>query len=140
MGGSIVQLPYTGLKAVAPYKQFVANRVRKINAKEFTEWRHVNSEKIPADLGSRDSKADQLSSVWLPEPEWLSNPDEWPANLVTESSKETEVEAKLTSQVFKAAVETKDESDNMLEKHTFWETVRISAWVKQFLQNCYTKK
>ena len=130
MGGSIVQLPYTGLKAVAPYKQFVANRVWKINAKEFTEWRHVNSEKIPADLGSRDSKADQLSSVWLPEPEWLSNPDEWPANLVTESSKETEVEAKLTS----------DESDNMLEKHTFWETVRISAWVKQFLQNCYTKK
>ena len=70
------------------YKQFVANRVRKINAKNFIEWRHVESERNPADIGSRGCKADQLSSMWLSGPEWLSNSEMWPINIVTESSKE----------------------------------------------------
>ena len=122
------------------YKQFVANRVRKINAKNFIEWRHVESERNPADIGSRGCKVDQLSSVWLSGPEWLSNSEMWPINIVTESSKESDAEAKLTREVFAAAVETRDEFDEMLEKHTFWRTVRISAWITRFLRNCRCSK
>jgi len=54
------------IKGGGTYKQFVANRVRKITAKEFIEWRHVDSDRNPADLGSRGCKAHRLSSVWLP--------------------------------------------------------------------------
>ena len=122
------------------YKQFVANRVRKINAKNCIEWRHVESERNPADIGSRGCKADQLSSVWLSGPEWLSNSEMWPINIVTESSEESDAEAKLIREVFAAAVETRDEFDEMLEKHTFWRTVRISSWVTRFLRNCRCSK
>ena len=111
------------------YKQFVANRVRKINAKNCIEWRHVESERNPADIGSRGCKADQLSSVWLSGPEWLSNSEMWPINIVTESSKESDAEAKLTREVFATAVVTRDEFDEMLGKHTFWQTVRTSSWI-----------
>jgi hypothetical protein len=35
------------------YKQFVENRVRKIQAKPEIRWRHVPTEENPADLSSR---------------------------------------------------------------------------------------
>lgn len=42
-------------------------------AKEFIEWRHVDSNQSPADIGSRGCKVDQLLSVWLQGPRWLPN-------------------------------------------------------------------
>ena len=51
------------IKGGGTYKQFMTNRVRKINSKDFTEWRHVDSSHNPADIGSRGCKADQLTSV-----------------------------------------------------------------------------
>ena len=30
--------------------------------------------------------------------------------------------------------------DEVLEKHTFWRVIRISAWIMRFLQNCRSKK
>lgn len=36
-------------------------------------------------------------------------------------------------------METRDEFDEVLEKHTFWLVVRIGAWVTRFLQNCLNK-
>lgn len=128
------------IKGGGTYKQFVANRVRKINDKDYIEWRHVDSKHNPADIGSRGCKADQLCNVWLPGPQWLSKPEEWPGDVVTEPNKETEAEAKLTKEVFAVAVEARDDFDEVLERHTFWRTIRISAWVMRFLQNCRSKK
>ena len=89
------------------YKQFVANRVRKINAKNFIEWRHVESERNPADIGSRS----------------------WPINIVTESSKESDAEAKLTREVYAAAVETRDEFDESVHgSRDFFEIVGAVNW------------
>ena len=59
---------------------------------------------------------------------------------MTEPNKETEAEAKLTKEVFAVAVEARDDFDEVLERHTFWRTIRISAWVMRFLQNCRSKK
>ena len=122
------------------YKQFVTNRVHKIKSKDYIEWRHVDTSHSPADIGSRGCKTSQLTSVWLPGPEWLLNSEEWPRDIVTEPNKETEAEAKQIKGVFAFAVETRDCFDEVLEKHTFWRAVRISAWVMRFLQNCRNKK
>ena len=41
------------LRDQGEYRQFVTNRVRKIQSHPDTQWRHVPSTENPADLGSR---------------------------------------------------------------------------------------
>ncbi|KAK3730338.1 hypothetical protein QZH41_002078 [Actinostola sp. cb2023] len=128
------------IKRRGSYKQFVGNRVLKINEKDFIEWRHVGTDQNPADLGSRGCKADQLSGVWLEGPEWLSNAGNWPEDIVPGPNKETEEEAKKIKEVFTTAVEAKDDYAEILEKHSFWRAVRITAWISRFVHNCRNKK
>ena len=55
-------------------KQFVSNRVKKIN-KEKIEWRYVPTHENPADIGSRGTTRDlQVSKTWMNGPGWLSEP------------------------------------------------------------------
>ena len=54
------------------YKQSVANRVKKIRDKAYTQWRHVGSDQNPADIGSRGCQADKLSELCFKGPEWLT--------------------------------------------------------------------
>ena len=97
-------------------KQFVVNRVSKIRDKHYMKWRHVGIDQNPADVGSRGCEADKLPELWLKGPEWLTDPEQWPVEIIAEPSKETETEAKLTKEVFATAVETKDELDEILER------------------------
>ncbi|XP_028404021.1 uncharacterized protein LOC114526636 [Dendronephthya gigantea] len=46
------------------FKQFVGNRVRKIQERSYIEWRHVTSADNPADLGSRGGNVKQSGSLW----------------------------------------------------------------------------
>ena len=67
---------------------------------------------------------------------------EWLADILTEPSKEAEVEAKLTSkEVLSTVVETKDDLDETLNKHSFWKTMRVTAWIMHFIhvqeQQCF---
>ena len=41
------------------YKQFVTNRVQKIQDQDYIEWRHVSSKENLADLGSRGGKVNE---------------------------------------------------------------------------------
>ena len=41
------------IKGVGNYKQIISNRVRKIQEKEYIQWRDVGTKETPADLGSR---------------------------------------------------------------------------------------
>ena len=70
----------------------------------------------------------------------MKDPDRWPDELLTKPNKESEEEAKLTKEVFATAVETKDELDEILEKNSFWKTVRVTAWIRRFLSNCKLNK
>ena len=45
------------------YRQFVANRVRKIKEHRINEWRHIPSDQNPADLGSRGGSV-VASTLW----------------------------------------------------------------------------
>ena len=44
------------IKGVGNYKQFISNRVRKIQEKEYIQWRDVGTKETPADLGSSGGK------------------------------------------------------------------------------------
>ena len=45
------------------YKQFVSNRIKKIQDKDFIIWRYVTTDENPADLGSRGCAGNNLSNV-----------------------------------------------------------------------------
>ena len=47
------------------YKQFVANRVRKIREKKDISWRQVPTDQNPSDQGSRGAIADKLEDLCL---------------------------------------------------------------------------
>ena len=57
------------------YRQFVANRVRKIREHSVDEWRHAPTEDNPADLGSRGGFV-KGSESWWSGPAWLANRDQ----------------------------------------------------------------
>ena len=80
-----------------------------------------------------------LSETWLKGPEWLPYPEQWPEDIVVQPSKESEYEAKLAKTLFVAAVDVNDELDEILEKHTFWRSIRILHWMKRFVRNCKAK-
>ena len=125
------------------YKQFVGNRVRKIQEKQIT-WRHVPTEENPADVGSRGGEVSKLTTLWWRGPSWLSQPQDWPPDLVTASTQETEAEeVKQTREVFALAVEKTNEAnafDKLLEKHELWRVLRVGAWVVRFLRNTRTNR
>ena len=105
------------------YKQFVGNRVRKIQEKEIN-WRHVPTEENPVDVGSRGGDISRLTALWWQGPSWLAKPQDWPPDLVTTSTQESKAEeVKQTRELFALAVEkteNNDAFDELLEKHELW--------------------
>ena len=67
------------------YKQFVANRVRKIQQHNDIVWHHVPTGDNPADLGSRGGSVTN-HNLWWNGPEWLANREEWPPEKMIKSS------------------------------------------------------
>ena len=122
------------------YKQFVSNQVAEINAKTYMNWRHVRTDKNPADVGSRGTQSKELLEFWLKGPNWLSRPEVWPTLVLTKPSKETEAEAKLIKEVFAGATQLKDTLHQVLEKHGFWKIIRITSWIARFICNCKLSK
>jgi Pao retrotransposon peptidase/Family of unknown function (DUF5641) len=79
-------------------KMFVANRVNDILSKtKHTQWRWVNTESNPADVGSRGSTLAKLKvdTQWREGPEFLKkSEDKWPIEPLLSLSKEAETELK----------------------------------------------
>jgi hypothetical protein len=117
------------------YKQFVANRVAKIQAHPSIHWRHVPTKDNPADVASRGGL---VSTGWWSGPEWLQDPARWPENPVTQPSDKTNFEAKVVREVayvVKSANLVKDEFDSLLERSTLRRTLRVLAWINRFIHN-----
>jgi hypothetical protein len=125
------------IKGRGNYKQFVSNRVRLIKEKSYIEWRHVGKKEKPADIGSRGCYGNKLPVVWLSGACWLAEPSEWPEDKTITSSKESEAEEKpVKDESLKSATEkSEDVFDKILAKHSFWKTMRITAWIARFSQN-----
>ena len=122
------------------YKQFVANRVRKIREHSNVVWRHVPTQDNPADLASRGGLVTEENQLWWKGPKWLSDPEKWPADLVTVPTAESNAEMKATKELFAMAVKTDDDLDHLLAKHTYWKTLRVCAWIMRFANNARAKR
>ena len=114
------------------YRQFVTNRVTKIQAHSSISWRHVPTKGNLADIVSRGGL---VSSFWWSGQEWLQEPARWP---VTQPSAESNAEAKIVCEVVCLAKSTqpeKDEFDSLFKRSTLCRTLRVLAWVKRFIAN-----
>ena len=112
--------------------------MRKIREKKDISWKHISTDHNPSDQGSRGANADKLGDLWLKGPEWLSNPSEWPENIVLKPSKESSEEAKLIKEVLMKTIEKPKEDAlwTLMEKYSYWKAIRVTAWVNRFLLNC----
>ena len=117
------------------YKQFVSNRVSKIQQHPEIQWRHVPTSENPADLASRGGS---LTSLWWNGPVWLADRNRWPENLVTSPTVTSEAEAKVVREIVAITQDQpcSDEFEPVLEKHTLQKALRVAAWVSRFINNC----
>jgi hypothetical protein len=117
------------------YKQFVENRVRKIQAKPEINLRHVPTEENPADLASRGGDV-QHKELWWNGPEWMANPENRPQDIVSQSSAESQAKARVTREIFAGATTNPDQLDLILENYELTKAIRIMAWIARFIYNC----
>ena len=128
-----------------PWKTFVTNRVKKIA--EITNeiglvWKYCPSSENLADLGSRGATIHKMvKDGWFTGPEWLLHVEQWPkqpqlkvATHVSEESKPSMVEVFFTKE------REPDEWDALLERSSYWRTLRVTAWALRFLHNCLAKQ
>ena len=111
------------------YRQFVQNRVTRIQSHPNVLWRHVPSTDNPADLGSSGGSV-AGAELWCNGPAWLSEPVKWPDDILPGPSHESMAERKLQQEVFAVGVETRDDFDLVLRKFELPKAVRIGAWVR----------
>ena len=72
--------------------------------------------------------------------QWLQHKARWPPDIVPNACQQTLAEAKVTRDVFAVAIAEKDELDTLLEKFSYWEVMRICAWIMRFIRNARSAK
>ena len=87
-------MPLHWIQDHGEYKQFVANRVHKIQAHQEITWHHVPTTENPVDLGSRGGSVTN-AELWWNGPNWLENPDDWPPEIIAKPSTESKAKAKM---------------------------------------------
>ena len=127
------------IRGAGGYKQFVGNRVQKIQEHGDVTWLHVGTLENLADLGS-PSRSVENKELWWRGPEWLGNPERWSSDIVTSATRESQAEAKATRQIFAVAFAATDELAALLEKCSHWRTLRVCAWVSRFARNSRSPK
>ena len=126
------------IKGRGDYRQFVANRVQKIQQREHVTWYHIPTAQNPAELGSRGGNVENHER-WSEGPTWLRNPSEWPTDVILESIPKTRAEAKAKREILAVVATEKDEFDLLIGKYNLPKVLRIGAWVQRFIDNCRIK-
>ncbi|XP_028410907.1 uncharacterized protein LOC114533565 [Dendronephthya gigantea] len=127
-----------------PWKTFVSNRIKKIA--EITSelgivWKYCPSKKNLADLGSRGATMERLQNgSWFNGPDWLLEKEQWPEQPILRVTTSVSQECKpIKEQALFTKEREPDEWDALLERNTYWRTLRVTAWVLRFLNNCLAK-
>lgn len=127
-----------------PWKIFISNRVKKI-AESTSQcgivWKYCPSNRNLADLGSRGATVEKMKKgEWFSGPDWLLEEKRWPdqpnlkiTTAISQESKPVKEEALFTKD------RKPDEWDALLERRTYWRTLRVTAWAMRFLNNCLVK-
>ncbi|XP_028409519.1 uncharacterized protein LOC114532142 [Dendronephthya gigantea] len=121
------------------YRQFVANRVAKIQAHTRVEWHHVPTKQNPADVGSRGGSV-VGNELWSNGPQWLKDPTKWPPKQVLEATREVKDEIKPTKNPQALTTVRRpispDSLEGLLIKFSLRKVLRICAWINRFVKNC----
>ena len=101
-------------------------------------WKYCQSELNLADLGSRGATIVKVErGNWSAGPNWLLVKRRWPEQPRLNSTKETDEESKVTQEAVLCTQDRMfDEWDTLLERSTYWRTMRVTAWVLRFIRNC----
>jgi hypothetical protein len=129
------------LNPARSWKTFVANRVRKIASitSEFNiKWKYCPSKENVADLGSRGASINRMeSNGWYYGPDWLLDQEKHPVQPNLNCTKDVNTECKpLKESVFQVVEKEPDEWDLLLERRSYWRTLRVTAWCLRFKHNC----
>lgn len=81
------------IKSPGEYKQFVSNRVQKIQSHSEVIWRLVGTTDNPADIGSRSGEVSN-HPLWWNGPQLLQHKARWPPDIVPNACQETLAEVK----------------------------------------------
>ena len=103
------------------FKQFVANRVVNIKSNNQLKWRHLPTKENPADLGSSGGPV-QGKQLWWKGPDWLADRQNWPCDMITSATKESDAETKVILKTFATTVEETNEVEALLTKFDLWKT------------------
>ena len=122
------------IKGARSYKQFVSNRVQKIQQHPEVKWRHEGTKDNPADFGNRSGSVEN-GELWWRGPEWLLDRERWPADIETTATSESQAEAKVIREVFAVAQAQIDILDALLVKFSLWKTLRVCSWMARLIRN-----
>ena len=129
------------LKTKHRYKEFVINRVLKINEKNYIAWRYIPTQQNPADIGSRGCKGNKIQELWIRGPNWLEQSKLWPDNIEINASEKSEAEKRVTRGILKAAIQTTELIQHqLLKRHNLKRTRRTLAWIRRFINNSRVKE
>lgn len=133
-------------KIPSDLKVFVGNRVSEIqNITKRRNWRHVESKKNPADLISRAETVERLknSRLWWDGPSFLLLPSErWPKieAVGLTSDEQGTADGEKRTKINWVALNTQKGSGSeripLTEKYKFTKTLRITAYVMRFVEQC----
>ena len=66
------------IKGQGTWSQFVRNKTKTIQDKEYLQWHYVPTADNPSDQGSRGVAPSKMGELWFRGPEWLSAQNKWP--------------------------------------------------------------
>ena len=97
----------------------------------------VRTSSLEVDLrvpGNRDEFPLSQAKWSLPS-SWLSDPSQWPADILTKATDDSNAEKKVQRELFALGVEANDDFDTVLEKFGLRKAMRICAWISRFSHN-----
>ena len=127
------------LEGNGTWTQFVRNRATAIRESNLTKWHYVPTEENPSDKGTRGVAPEKLGRLWFHGPDWLHNKDEWPSQPDIVETPDTLCESlpRKERQLFaKEQIRKPDHLGTLLEKCSYWKTLRITAFVMRFIAKC----
>lgn len=123
------------------YKEFIKNRVTKIDTKNDVIWQHINKEENPANIGSRVVKVTHLKlngssdgRSWV-----MKMTTQMIYDITTTLLTESEHEAKKIKVIMTKTQSKEDIIGAIIVKFSSWKTLKRILWILRFVSKCKLK-
>jgi hypothetical protein len=134
------------LRHKGTWSVFVRNRVNKIQElTKNSQWQHVPTQLNPSDLGTRGISPTKIGDLWLKGPQYLSRPDDWPAQpeiTGTADTSQEEVVPKVKTMMANILESNGANAfiEEMTQRFHYQKLIRITAWMLRFKHNCLRER